>query len=238
MKVIVLYLRILERVEPSLPVWISYEVGERRFLQSYKLFRPDMPHELLVINCCKANDLRPWDDVVTRYGWYGGFGSDCGTFQAIGQALDCELVVCFNSLAYLWRPGWLEPLANARHRHGPGVYGPTASYEVNPHLRTPCIAFDPMVLRNYPILIDTREKAAWFEHGPENVSLWAHRQGLPSLMVTDSGEYPMNQWRSPANIFRRGNQSACLVRDRHLDIYDSSTPAYRTALERSADGKK
>lgn len=238
MKIVLLYLRILERVEPSLPVFVPYEWAEARFLASYKAFRPTQDHELLVVNCSKAPDLRAWDGVVTRYASYCGFGSDCGTFQSVGSTLDSDLVVCFNTIAYLWTPNWLDPFIQAREQFGPGVYGPTGSYEQNPHLRTPCIAFSPEVIRKYPILIDTREKAGWFEHGPNNFSLWAHRSGIPARMVTTGGSYSLQHWRHPENIFRRGDQSNCLVRDRHTDIYDASPPGVREQLARSANGRR
>lgn len=236
MKIVLLYLRILERVEPTLPVFVPYDWAANRFLESYKRFRPSVPHELVVVNCSKTPSFIPWDSTVSSYTTYCGTGSDCGTFQSVGRQLTCDLMVCFNTVAYLWRKDWLEPFIKAWTEFGPGVYGPTGSYENNPHLRTPCIAFCPGVIKRYPIEIDTREKAGWFEHGSANLSLWAHNQGIPSRMVTADASYPIQEWRTPENIFRRGDQSNCLVRDRHTDIYDAATPSYKQQLARSADG--
>lgn len=235
MNTIILYLRILERVEPNLPLPMDYKVGEQRFLDGYKRFKPAIPHRLMVVNCAPREDWTKWDDAVTDYATYTGFGSDCGTYQHIGRELDCDLVVAFNSLAYPWRSGWLEPIVAARKKHGPGVYGPTSSYEGHAHLRTPCIGFSPDAMKVYPFPTDTRYKAVLFESGEMNFSSWCYLAGMASLLVTADGCYEMDQWRQPPNIFRRGDQSNCLVRDRHLDIYDQADPATKARLEWDAD---
>lgn len=235
MNVIVMYLRILERVQPDLPVPMSYQAGEERFLARYKQFKPQTPHRLLVVNCAPIPRLDKWDDVITDYAAYTGFGSDCGTYQHVGRELDCDLVVAFNTLAYPWRDGWLEPLVRCREQYGPGVYGPTASYEGHAHLRTPCIAFSPDAIKVYPYVTDTRDKAVQFESGPMNFSLWAYLSGMACRMVTPQGSYEMCDWRTPDNIFRRGDQSNTLVRDRHFDVYDAANPTEKRRLEYEAD---
>lgn len=241
MKIIVLYLRIRQRVNTDLPIHTPYEVGEHRFLENYLRFKPAIPHQLVVVNCAPQPDNTPWHPCVSWITWSATRGSDCGTYQDVGRNLECDLVVCFNTLAYPWKPGWLERLAQVREKYGPGVYGPTSSFEKHPHLRTPCIATVPELLRGYPVLVDRRDAqvdlASGFEHGPDNFSLWAGRSGYPTLLVTWDGEYDPPNWRKPPNIFRRGDQSNCLIRDRHLDGYDRAGPGERRLLEKYADAK-
>lgn len=238
MKIVLVYLRIVSRVEPTLPMIYDYSKGEQRFLNTYKKFRPTIPHDLVVVNCGPHSGFIPWDNLVTTYAYYDGLGSDCGTYQFVAKAFDCDLMICCNTIAHFWRPGWMEPFANAYALHGPGVYGATASYENNPHLRTPCIAFTPSVMRKYPHQCNTRQEAFYFESGPNNFSLWAHKTGMPALLVLEKGVRGLADWRKDENIFRRGDQSNCLVWDRHTEVWAKADKNYRYLLTRSADGGK
>lgn len=237
MKILLLYLRVISRAEPTLPMHFDYKVAEDRWLRSYKQFRPSIPHDLLVVNCGVKAHPEPWDDVVTHYAYYDELGSDNGTYQAVSTRLgmDYDFILCFNTIAYFWRDGWLEPFVKTIEHYGPGVYSPTASYENNPHLRTPCIGFHPKLMKEYPHIIDTRSKAVQFESGPDNFSLWYERRGYPVRMVTATESYGMKHWRDPPNIFRRGDQSNCLVWDRHTDLYQNADAETKFALERAAN---
>jgi hypothetical protein len=105
-------------------------------------------------------------------------------------------------------------------------------------LRTPCIAFTPDVIRSYPLKVVDRATCCAFEHGPQNFSLWARESGFSSKLVTIDGEHDFQDWRKPDNIFRRGNQSNCLVRDRHPDVWDASGEDEKKAFSLQADGVK
>ncbi len=56
-------------------------------------------------------------------------------------------------------------------------------------------------------------------------------------MVCWDGTYGRDEWRKPANIFRRGNQSNVIAWDHHCDIYLTSTPERQQELRNWADGK-
>jgi hypothetical protein len=47
----------------------------------------------------------------------------------------------------------------------------------------------------------------------------------------------MPDWRKPPNIFRRGDQSNCLLFDHHCDTYAAASQEERARLEAMADGK-
>lgn len=235
MNVALLYLRIVKKFDQAHPEHKSYEESSKRFLRTYIQFKPKIPHRLIVVNCGHERHDGMFDSVATDYMTYSGGGYDCGTYQAIGARLDSDFVVGLNTHTYFWKSDWLEPFVNAVETHGPGVYGATASYENHPHLRTPCIAFTPAIIREYPSLVDSREKAAWFESGPNNFSIWATLRGFPSLLVSGSGVYQRDAWRTPNDIFRRGNQSNCLVKDRHTDIWDAAQKIEKEHLSKFAD---
>jgi len=238
MKIYVLYLRIVKKWSLDHPEHKSYSESSDRFLKSYNQFMPQTEHKLIVVNCGGEKPDSMFDGIASDYLRYDGGGYDCGTYQHIGKELDCDLAIGLNTHAYLWKHLWLEPFQDAASKFGVGVYGATASYEQNPHLRTPAIAFSPKVILEYPIVIDSRERASHFEAGPNNFSLWAKSRGYVSILVACDGVYGIEAWRMPKNIFRRGNQSNCLILDRHTDIYRDADPATKKQLEMVADNPK
>lgn len=237
MKIAVLYLKIVKRIE-TFPIATPYEVGHKRFFDGYREFKPVIPHDMIVVRCGGTEGATDFDSIATHYMRFDGWGSDCAAYQQVVSVLDYDLVFCFNTLAYPWRHGWLEPFAEAMTRHGKGVYGATASYEVHPHLRTPAIAFSPDVLREYPFPTINRADSNRFEASKNSISAWAERKGYSVILVSANGRYFRNAWRKGENIFRRGDQSNCLVRDRHLDIYDSAGPEEKLELAAAADRNK
>ncbi len=209
-------------------------------------------HTLNVVWCGKPEGDLPSDlyseikgDVKFRE--YLGAGWDLGAYQEIVRGLDCDLVMCLATPVHFHQDDWLVPMVKAFNRHGDGVYGPMASRENSEHIRTGAFAITPCAMRAYPNLIDSREKCfrfesgftsqgGMFEDGEWNITNWAEATGRVALMVTRSGCHSRKHWRSPQNIFRRGDQSNCLVWDRHCDIYNDATPEMKRTLERLADG--
>lgn len=239
MKVELLYLKLQSSSDPNAPLPADFDKIHQRFVDSYLKFKPAIKHKLTVVCCNGEKDAATelmFANIDCSFSYYNGGGWDIGAYQAIAQTMDCDLVVCCNSQVHFWKNGWLERLVETAERYGPGVYSPMASYEVSPHLRTSCMAFSPQLMRAYPHLIDSRAKACYFEHADWNFSAWVERQGYPALMVTWDSEYSRADWRKPPNIFRKGDQSNCLVWDRHTKLYENAEPAQKEKLEKSADG--
>jgi hypothetical protein len=234
MNITLLFLRVLKKCDETHPEHKNYEESTLRFIASYQRFRPLIKHKLIVVNCGSEHHDGLFMGLAHEYRTYSGMGYDCGTYQAVAKSIDADLIVGMNTHIYFTHDNWLEPFAYAYRKHGPGVYGAASSHERNPHLRTPFIAFSPSVMVAYPKIVNSRQDACEFEAGEGSFSLWAHEQGFTSMLVTKDGVYPKDQWRKPPNIFRRGDQSNCLVRDRHMDIYDKSTGDTRRILEQSA----
>lgn len=221
----------------------SYDERTVRFLKTYEQFKPPQDHQLVICDC-GGEGPRGYDDTPLFHPSieYYGHGWDCGAYQFAANAIDCDLLVCFNAGAYFHgSDGWLYPLVSARREYGPGIYGVSASFERSAHLRTPCIAFDPAIMRDYPILVNDRERCNQFEASENSFTRWALHRDIPVLLMSWSGHpaRTVNQWRdADFNGFRRGDQSDVLVWDRHTDLYRDANPSHKLELERYADGRR
>lgn len=221
----------------------EYEAGAQRWLASYRHFKPEMPHDLLIINRYAYAPDDSFDGLGATEVRYDGGGWDCGSWRFAARLLpDAPLLVCFNSTCRIQSAGWLEAFAEALERNGLGLYGPLASYEICSHIRTPCMAFAPQVAASYPEEVNSREDTYRFEvfgypSGVPNFSQWAQQQGYPVRLVTRDGDYAQPEWRTPPGIFRRGAQDNLWVHDKHCDAYSASDAENKERLERLADGR-
>jgi hypothetical protein len=207
MKITLIYISVLNNR--------GFDEYAKRFLVTYALFRPTIQHELIIRDGAAAWDI--------------------GTFQQVVPELDCDLAVCLGSAAYFHHQNWLEPFVAVFQTYGPGLYGPQASYENRPHIRTAAFAVAPRIMCDYPVKVHAPDERWEFEWGERNITAWTLSRGCPVFMVTKDGCREQTQWRNPDNIFRRGDQSNCLIKDRHNDIYQMATPAEKARLEKLAD---
>jgi len=239
MKVTLLYLRVLGKSDDLAPEPSYYAPYTDRFQRTYKQFKPAIEHELIIANCGgkPQEGDHSFEDISTRFVGHFGPAWDIGAYQTLVPKIESDLVLCMATPVYFWRENWLEPIVAASNKHGAGAYAPMASYETAPHLRTGCFAVHPKLMRDYPKVIDTRDKCCDFESRDGNFSLWAIGNGYPVLMVTENECYEKSDWRKPDNIFRRGDQSNCLTWDRHNDIYFSASDEEKAYLAQSANGK-
>lgn len=238
-KIDLLYICVRSPSEPNVPR--NFNESHERFVRTYKQFKPIIPHRLLVV-CYNGERDAETDKLFAGlnpdYTYYNGNGRDIGAYLNIGRTLDSDFVVCCNSNVHFHRPNWLERMVEAFQLHGPGVYGPVGSYETAPHLRTFCIATTPSLLRKYPFNVTNLEEAYRFESGIWNFTSWVSQQGLPALMVMPDGELKQSDWRKPQNIFRRGDQTNCLIWDRYTHLYFHASVADQIRQSALADGKK
>jgi len=219
-----------------------------KWTSSYLAHPSEVPHEVLICmsnGSATAEDEAIFSDIPHRTCGYAGGGWDIGSYQSVAQECDSDMVVFSNTRTNFWKNDWLLPFVNAFERFGPkGLYGATASYErcpinmdifPNPHIRTACFATSPNQFRKFPYIVDSREKGFRFESGDWNFCDWYADHGWPVKMVAADGQcYDRPQWRRPDNIFRRGNQSNVLVRDRHTDAYDAASPDEKNQLDATA----
>lgn len=236
-KVDLLYICVRSPSEPNVPR--NFRESHERFVRTYKQFKPTIPHRLLVV-CYNGERDAETDELFAGlrpdYTYYNGSGFDIGTYLEVGRAQDSDFILCCGSNVHFWKPGWLERIVEAWQKHGDGAYGPMASYESSPHIRTCCVGTTPKLLRKYPHTIRSRSESYMFESGQWNFTRWIQSQGLPALMVMADGELEQPDWRKPDNCFRRGDQSDCLIWDRHTRVYFDSNPQDRAFQERMANG--
>lgn len=238
MKVAVTYLHIVGRGYPEAPEPSHYVPFEERFSETYQKYDPGFPHHLRVV-CCGG----PVDDSIKAlypfadsFSTYMGAGSDLGTQQDAMKELDADFVVNLATPISFWKSGWLNRMVEARNKNGDGLYGPFASNEWLPHIRTSCWAVDRETFLRYPHLIDTREKCYLAEHKDKSPALWQFTFwycsiARPTLMVTWDGEYGPLDWRTPANIMYRGDQSNCLMHDRYTLHWNTLSPEEKAAKD-------
>lgn len=219
----------------------EYRDSEQGLLDSYRRFDAGCPHDLVIID--RRGDS-PHDVPSAKHLRYDDQGWDCGAWQFAGWKIpSADLLVCLNSSTYITGDGWLKRFVDTAKAHGDGLYGPMASYEINPHIRTPCMVFQPHIIRHYPAQVIDREDTYRFEvfgfNGVcPNFTLWVRAKGWQTRLVTWDGDYDLPDWRKPDNIFRRGDQSNLIVRDRHAKYYEDSDADNKKVLERLADDIK
>ena len=231
MRVTVVFVRVVSKPE--------YDHGAQRWLESYKKHIAGYQHDLVVINRYADSNDKMFDLPRTREIRYDGGGWDCGTWQFAGENIDTDLLVCFNSSTYVTGPFWLRRFVESVESNGDGLYGPLASYEVQPHIRTPCMIFQPHIVNSYPHQVNDREDTYRFEvfgFPPHNVNFtqWVRSKGHKTMLVTWDGVYDLPDWRKPPNIFRRGDQSNLIVKDRHCEAYEVSDAEGKQRLEKLA----
>lgn len=231
MKVTVVTIRV-----PGNPI---YDECTARWLDTYIQFKPQLPHELVVVDSDNPAPGGRHGKYANRFMVYTGGGWDCGIWQYVGQWIETDLLVCCNTSTHFVRHGWLDRIVEEVERHGVGLYGPMTSRAHFDHIRTPCMIFQPRIIRRYPFLCDSRPKTYAFEclAGQNNFTLWCQRNGFPPRMITWDGCYDMPDWRSPENVFWKGDQSNLLLKDRHADRYDAGNEQEKQKLNREADGR-
>lgn len=222
-----------------------YREDVRRFVRRFQAFPPDSPHSLVVTICngvkIENEDVFILNELPVRNTVeYHGAGWDIGAHQHVANSLpsDFDFVVFCSSQVHFHRAGWLKRMVEAREQFGPGLYGAMASHENRPHLRTCLFGCDPADLRAYPWMVNSKETSLEFESGKTGFWTWIRANGRKEVLVAWDGFYDdPDQWRKPDNIFRRGDQSNCLVWDRHTQLYSVADAEAKATLEQLAEGK-
>jgi hypothetical protein len=201
----------------------------------------EYPHQLHVVcNGGSPNSevLDLFSETSPMYHHHDNSGWDIGAFEKF-TAVDCDLILFLGANTHFKRAGWLRRMIEAREKFGHGLYGTSASFDIYPHIRTNGFMCQPQLVHAAWMKSRSRSKARHeFEVGATSLTAIASQQGIPCVLVTWDGFYQPNEWRKARNIFRRGDQSNCLIFDRHHEIYASSTPKQKIRLERITDGNK
>lgn len=222
----------------------KYEDKARRFVESYLKFPGLYPHQLWVVcNGAPANSLVRdiFKDVPCLFIEWDDSGWDIGSYKAVASVImdckiPCDFMICCGGDTHFRRAGWLKRMAEAWEKHGPGLYGASASYEQRPHIQTTSFCCPPELIHSYPYPLITKEDRYNFEWGRNSILTRAERRGLPCLMVTWDGEWNKDKWRKPANIFRKGDQSNLLAYYLATETFESKNSEDRKRQSQLADG--
>ena len=221
-----------------------YRPGYERFIRTLFEFDPGDQINLLLVNSNGGltNDMRrmlPWQEgFKIREVEYRGTGWDVGAQQFAAQFLPLEdYMICFSSWAHFAGPKWLERYQTAIRTHGDSLYGSMTSDESARHIRGTGYCLRVESYLQYPHLIDSRQKTFDAEFGPDSLTNWFVANKRGAFLVTFDGIYSQEHFRTPDNIFRRGNQSVILNRDKHSLIYDEASPEEKIRLSKLSDGE-
>jgi hypothetical protein len=216
----------------------GFESAAVRFIDSYIKHPPEFPHSaVVVVNGGNATTKikKLFEPLKPSYFLHDNSGWDIGAFIAAASKINTEAMLCLGANTHFKRAGWLKRYVEAWRKLGPGMYGTLASNEVRPHICTTGFLTPPELLRAYPYKVDTQEDRYEFEWGKGAFWRRVQKAGMPVKMVTWDGVWGMDQLRVPPNIYRRGDQSNCLVYFRHSDAYDAADPATKKRMEGHAD---
>lgn len=224
----------------------EFNAAARKFVASYKQFDSGFQHDLVVVFCngpATPEMIDIYDGLTPFNVFYEGGGRDIGAQQHAAKSLNCDFVVAVNSRVYFHKEGWLKRMVESREQNGPGVYSAMASFEgcplgqvwPNPHLRTAFYGMDTELWKAFPHTVNSREDSFRFESGEWNVANWCEANGHRAMLVSWGGCWNRHDWRKVPHGFRTGDQSNCLVWDRHCDIFFSD-PSNQPHLERLANG--
>lgn len=228
------------------------EMMSKRFVDTYYAHPPGETHKTTIV----CNGGRPTGARKTMFDRlpnvsyidHDDSGWDIGAFIAAAKQSTDEMAVYMGTSIYFYRSGWLSRMVDAWMKHGPGMYGMAGTFEGSPHLNTTGFWCSPKWLAEYPYPMITKNDRYNFENGVANKvqainspdllgshALWRmiYKKGLPVLLVTWDGEYEWWDWRKPANIFKRGNQSNMLLGWHHGDrwyAYDTRTKTSVSAI--------
>lgn len=208
------------------------------FVESFVAHPPGYDHRLIIV--CNGGPLPPKIRAMLApipHGFYirpNDGGWDISAYMDVANHFRSDLQVCLGESVYSHQGGWLKRVVDCYEKYGEGMYGFFSSFLVRPHLNTTAFAVSQHYLWNYPVPKNKHDRYE-FEHGVK--SLWRSIAARPSTvkLVTWDGCWEPKDWRKPANILWRGDQSNCLLRCNHLDRYDAATPATRKKWALNAD---
>ncbi len=227
-------------------VWDIFKPFVERFVTTWKKHGPGVDCSLVPV-LFGPDDTNTVYDLfeglpIDQFEYYQGSGCDIGAAQWIASLSEPDdFVVALTTRVYFHSPRWLDKMMWARRLLGPGLYGTSASMEGGKlHCCTRCYGMEAKLWNAYPHLIDTRDLGTSFEVGRDNpvgpLSDWVEDFGFPACIVYRCGAFRKPLWLTPANIFRKGDQSNLLVWDKHTDAYRDADKDEQSRLRSMAYG--
>ncbi len=214
----------------------EFEAHARKFVASYQKHPPGIEHDTIIVWNGDVEPNSQFNELpnVLHIKWNNS-GWDIGAYLRAAESVKTEMMLLCGSHTTFRQPGWLLRMLEVWAKHGPGVYGCTASYQIRPHLNTSGFWCAPEMLRRYQGNVVTKEDRYNFEHGPNAFWMQMAAAGYPVKLVTPDEELDWPDWRKPKNGYCRGDQSDCLLWFRINDEWEMMPPGRRAGMSRMAD---
>lgn len=191
-----------------------YEQCARRFSIQYAKYNSGHPHDLyVVVNGRKQFSplhQKLFQPLSPNFIPHNNTAKDLGGFLMMANRVPCDLLVCLGAPTRPRIDGWLNIMVQAVRDYGPGLYGCWAFHAPAPHIRTTCFWCPPEILTSYPHPVLNDRDRYRCEHSHESITMFAKHNGLPIMMVTTKGVFPIDKWHHVP-------QSECLMLDQHTD---------------------
>lgn len=206
-----------------------------RFVGTWVSFPPGVQHDTLVV--CNGGPIPSETGLIFSsmnpffYTRKNDGGWDISAYMEVARGFcsTYDMMLCCGESIYFHKTGWMKRFVDAWNKYGAGMYGAFSSNLVRAHLNTTGFCCAPSAFLCYPKLVTNRKERYEFEHG--QYAMWRRlsKLGVPVKLVTWDGEFDPTEWRRPANIMWRGDQSNCLFWCQHTDRFvkmDSNTKAH------------
>lgn len=214
--------------------WSTFDPFIHRFIDTFKEHQPGHSYLLIAVgnNATVPDDVRSWfDGINTRFIRYDGQGYNLGSAQAaLSVCFDHDFMICMSSRCYFHKPNWLFHYVSARREFGPGLYG-VGSFEQKRHIRLCAFGIDANIFRCNPNQVTTPDEGHRLEVQDWCLTDFVEDIGGSVIQASFAGAHEEKDWRTPDNIFRRGDQSNLLVFDKWSDHYREVDAAFKAELE-------
>jgi hypothetical protein len=213
----------------------------RRFISSYKRYKPGIPHALYVIfkgyatgeTLASARQL--FEDVRHIPVFLEDNSFDIGAYIEWSHTIAEEVMCPLNTASEVVCDGWLIKLYKDLQLPDVAVVGASASFESlhmvssefygfpNIHIRSTGFMVHTDFFRDITRDIEIRDKidAFRFESGPRSMTRQALRLGKKVLLVGRNGRGYAPEWWPISGTFRQGEQDNLLIADNQTRAFAS-----------------
>jgi len=224
---------------PGAPPGILYRPGFDRFVKTFSEFtEPTDRFDVVFVNSNggMTDEMRAQIPFAFTEIEYNEIGWDIGAQQGAAEKLPpSDWMICFSSWGYFTKKGWIERYIKAIDLNMDSLYGSMSSMENGAHIRGTgyCCKIGSML--EYPNRSTTRDKSFGVESGPGSLTNFFQNKKDGAFMITWDGIYAYDFFRKPENIFRKGDQSNLINRDKHSLIYDEADEKEKIRLAHLSD---
>lgn len=216
-----------------------------RFVQSYKTFSDETPHDLLIIfkgflsNRSKRDYYEALEGVRFLEMEKADVGFDIGSFRKVVERFAYSHYLFLGSFCQIKARNYLTNLLQGlRAASRAGIVGPSGSWESfvggrfpNYHIRTSAFMVSrDVLLRIYWPRVITKYDAYEFEHGVTSITRQIMAMGLEPYVVSADGRwFGKERWRESLT-YRADDQDALMIGDKQTDIFKAADAQERARL--------